>query len=138
MPPIFSGDLKLLLQKKIDLLRQWFELAQHQFTTVDTSSLTKVLQQKDSLIEQLQQTDQAIDYWHSEHSRDYNPDEEQLFLGIELAVQDIQNHENRFTTQLQSQIDQISLELQELSQQEQAKRYFKTHSQVGKLLHMKQ
>ncbi len=139
--PIFSKDLQFLLQKKIELLRQWFELAQRQFTSIDSSSLATILRQKDDIIQQLEQTDNALSYWHTEHSRRYTESEEKLLSGIEQALQNISQSEEQFQGHLQKQLHQVSGELQRLSQQEQARRYFKTQAKagkVGRLLRLKQ
>ena len=136
--PIFSRDLQPLLQKKIELLRKWFDLAQRQFTFIDSSNLATILQQKDQVIQQLEQTDHALNYWHTEHSREYTQHEDNLLSGIQLALQEISQCEEQFHKHLQTQLHQISLDLQQLAQQEQARRYFQTQAQVGQLLRVKQ
>ena len=136
--PIFSRDLLPLFQKKIELLRQWFDLAQRQFTSTDSSSLSTLLKQKDEVIQQLEQTDHALNYWHTEHSREYTQHEQQMLLGIELALQSISQSEDQFQKQLEKQLNQVSGDLQQLAQQEQARRYFKTQAKVGQILRVKQ
>ena len=116
-------DLKILHEKKIELLSQWFQLAQNQLIQMKTGNLDPILAEKEECIDNLKRIDTLITEWEIEKKRPYNADETAQVERIRQGFVDIERAESKFEKRLQQELDSLSKEMGGLSNRSQLKNY---------------
>lgn len=129
-----EGELVLLLEKKLSLLAELFQLAQKQIPLSASVELDTILAQKDQCIAEMQQTDTIISIWHESYKRAYDQKERQLLNYIQRGLQDILALEEQFESKLQKEKNLVSGEIEKLGHRSQFRNYLGTAKAAGKNL----
>ncbi len=132
-----DSDLQLLLEKKLSLLVELFQLAQAQLPLLDKPELEPVLDQKDECLEQVQKIDSLIADWQSQHTRPFNDQENQILDRIRYGLEDIWETEQKFEQRLKQEKDKVSAEMARLRNRSQVRNYLGNRSKTGKHLNLR-
>ena len=132
--PLSDGDLVLLLEKKISLLAELFQLAQKQLPLSEAVALDRLLDEKDQCLDALNHTDAIITMWHEQYPRDHSERELRLLQRIQTGLEDILDLEQQFEKKLEQEKSKISGEMGQLRNRSQLRNYLGTRTSAGKNL----
>ena len=137
-PPEASGtqlhdsDFLVLVTRKLGQVQRWLELSQQQFTLIELNGLDLLVQEKDTLVEEVRRLDSLIERWGQEHRRSPTQEERRALRELQNTLDALQESENAFMQRLQTEKQQVSRELGQLQTQT---RYLQPKpSRVGQLL----
>ncbi len=133
-PKLSKGELVLLLDKKLSLLTELFQLAKKQLSQINESELETVIDQKEQCVEAMKRADTVIALWHEEYTREHNEREQSLLAYIQIGLQDILELEQQFERQHQQEKASISVEMEQLRNRSQVRNYLGDRNPAGKNL----
>jgi len=127
-----DSDLLVLVVRKLVQVQRWLELSQQQFALVELNGLDLLVQEKEAIVEEVRRLDALIERWGQEHQRPPTQEELRALRELQATLDALQQSENSFVAQLQTEKQQVSRELGQLQTQS---RYLQPKpSRVGKLM----
>lgn len=129
-----DADLKILLEKKLSLLKDWYNYAQRQITLLDMLQLDQLLIKKDQLLEAIIKTDESVEKWQANFKRPYHAGELTILQKIGDIIIEIKQAEELFDAKLNQDQHKVESELKQLNSSTQLKNYLSSDATVGKNL----
>lgn len=134
---LLDGDLLLLLEKKLALLAQLFQLAQKQMTLINSLELDGLFDEKDACIEELRQADTVIALWHEMYNRPLSEDETEVLQSIATGLQETWDVEKKFEARMLEEKSKVALEMGHLGNRRQVRHYLGNQKSSGKNLNFR-